>query len=171
MAKTYSESETIEAIAASLIPMYHPELANARIKCLFMDQTPKKNGREIPGKAQKVSGKWEHLTELDFVLEIAEPVWNDMTNDQRTALVDHLLECCTGEEDEQSGEMKWSIRSPDVQEFSTILERHGNWNETLGGFLQVAQSIELDGIIEDETESDAETELDLNDESIDHTEG
>jgi len=162
MAKTYSKSETIESIAQSLIPSYHPELANARIEYLFMDQTAKKGGHDVYGKAQRVSGKWEHLTELDFVIEVSEPAWGDMTDDQRRALVDHLLESCTGEEDEKSGEMRWSIREPDVKEYSTILRRHGIWNASLSGFVQVAQEIELDNIIEEVEEEDSE--LDLNEE-------
>jgi hypothetical protein len=36
-----------------------------------------------------------------------------------------------GEEDESTGDMKWGIRPPEVQEFSEIAERHGQWNENL----------------------------------------
>lgn len=163
MSKTYSKSDTIAAIANSLIPSHHPELATARIDYLFMSSTPKKGGRELFGKASKVSGKWEFLVELDFLIEVSEPAWAELSEDQRRALVDHLLEGCTGEEDESSGEMKWGIREPDVQEFSTILQRHGVWNEALTGFVQVAQQIDLSAIIEEETGEVEENELNLND--------
>lgn len=158
MAKRYEPAESVEAIAKSLIPSHHPELASARMSFLFMDQTARKGGRELWGKSTKVSGRWTHLTELDFIIEVASPIWNDLTERQRQALVDHLLECCAGEEDEKTAEMKWSIREPDVQEFSSILQRHHIWNDSLTGFVRVAQEIDLSGIISEEMESEEEVE-------------
>jgi hypothetical protein len=162
MSKTYTEAEIAQNIAASLIPTHHPELGGARIGYLFMDTTPKKGGRELWGKASKVSGRWEHLTELDFIIEIAEKPWGEITESQRQALMDHLLESCTGEEQED-GSMKWSIREPDVQEYSTILSRHGVWNESLSGFIQVAQTIDIAELKQEALgESEEDSELDLN---------
>jgi hypothetical protein len=148
---------------------YHPELATARITYLFIDRVPKKGGRELLGKAVKVSGRWEELTELDFIIEVSLPKWQDLTDDQKTALVDHLLERCSGEEDEDDGTYKWSLREPDVQEFSTILQRHGIWNESLTGFVQVAQSLNIAEIVREETgetvDATEAVEVDLNEDS------
>ena len=55
----------------------------------------------------------------------------------------------------QSGEIKWSIREPDVQEFTTILERHGAWHSGLSGLVSVAQRIQGDQV-EDENEDEVE---------------
>lgn len=168
MSAQYSPAESVQAIAQSLLPTYHPELGTARITYLFIDRVPKKGGRELYGKAVKVSGRWESLTELDFIVEVALPKWNDLTEDQRTALVDHLLERCAGEEDEETGEYIWSLRDPDVQEFSTILKRHGIWHEGLASFVEVAQGLDIASIVEEETgenvaQAEAESvELDLN---------
>lgn len=170
MSAEYSPAESVQSIAQSLLPTYHPELGTARISYLFIDRVPKKGGRELCGKAVKVSGRWESLTELDFIVEVSLPKWNDMTEDQRTALVDHLLERCAGEEDEETGEYLWSLRDPDVQEFSTILKRHGVWHPGLMGFVQVAHDLDIASIVEEETgenvsaaQSEGESvELDLN---------
>ena len=164
---TYSEAEVVQGIAASLIPTQHPELAGARIGYLYIDKVPQKGGREVAGKASKVGGRWEHLTELDFIIEIAQPKWDELAEYQRQALVDHLLECCTGEE-QDDGSIKWALREPDVQEFSTILQRHGAWNETLTGFCLVAQKINLDELKQEALGS--EDELDLNDEEVEQGE-
>jgi Putative phage metallopeptidase len=170
MSAEYSPAESVQAIAQSLLPTYHPELGTARISYLFIDRVPKKGGRELYGKAVKVSGRWESLTELDFIVEVSLPKWNDLTEDQRTALVDHLLERCSGEEDEETGEYLWSLRDPDVQEFSTILKRHGIWHEGLTSFVQVAHGLDIASIVEEETGEDVaavqgeSVELDLNEE-------
>src|ERR1700760_1779335 len=102
MPKVYSEGETVEIIAKPLIPTYHPELATARFKYVFVDKASMKGGRPIFGKVKKLTGISEFLIEADFVIEIAADQWNEMPEPQRTALVDHLLERCTGEEDEQT---------------------------------------------------------------------
>lgn len=149
-------AEDVELVAKNLIPNYHPELATARMHYIFTAKAPKKGGRELMGKVSKVSGKWEFLTELDFILEVPRPIWSTMSGSQRTALVDHLLEHCTAEEDEQTGSMKWKVREPDVREFSTILQRQGAWNDTLVSFASVAQSLDIDSIVDEEMSDQVE---------------
>lgn len=150
MPKTYSEAESVNAISGGLISNYHPELATARLRYIFVDKASAKGGVDVLGKTRKISGPLEYLLELDFLVEIAEDKWVELSQEQRVALVDHLLERCTGEEDEKSGEMKWKIREPDVQEFASILRRHGAWNDQLTGFVSVAQEIQVDTIAREE---------------------
>lgn len=171
MSADYSPAESVQAVAQSLMATYHPELATARITYLFIDRVPKQGGRELFGKAVLVSGRWRNITELDFCIEVSLPKWQELSDDQRNALVDHLLERCSGEEDEEDGSYKWKLRSPDVQEFSSILRRHGIWNETLTGFVQVAQSLNIADIVREETgqsvddEEEESLEVDLNEDS------
>lgn len=166
MSAEYSAAESVQSVAQSLMATYHPELATARIAYLFIDRVPKKGGRETLGKSVKVSGRWQELTELDFCIEVSLPKWQELTDDAKTALVDHLLERCSGEENEEDGSYRWTLREPDVQEFSTILQRHKNWNETLTNFVQVAQSLDIAEIVREETgenvEEEEAVELDLN---------
>lgn len=157
MPKTYASAESVESIANGLIPNYHPELATARIMYVFVDKASSKGGRELAGKVRKFSGFLEWALENDFVLEVALEKWNDMTESQRTALVDHLLECCTGEEDEDTGDMSWKVREPNVQEFSSVLHRQGAWNESLQEFVSMAKGINIDEIIAEENELDETT--------------
>lgn len=158
MAKTFSEAETVGRIAGGLIPNYHPELVEARIMYVFVDKAGSKNGRELWGKSKKVSGLWEWALEKDFIIEVAQDKWNEMEESQRTALVDHLLECCTGEENEEDGAMTWKIRDPEVQEFASILKRYGVWHAGLTTFVSIAKEIDLDAIIQEEAEIDLSEE-------------
>lgn len=164
MAKEYSDADdTVGFIAKGLIGNYHPELAEARILYIFVSEASKKGGVELYGRVKKVSGFNEWYMEVDFIIEVAADKWNELDASQRTALVDHLLERCTGEENEKTGEMSWKIREPDVQEFESILNRHGAWHSTLAGFVSVAQKVNMTGLIEEE-------EQDLNDEVVETTE-
>jgi len=149
MAHLYSTAESVEALAQQAIPMFHPHLATARVSYIFVDKASMKNGRPVLGKVRRVSGIMEFMVEKDFVIEIPLDQWNELGESQRHALVDHLLERCNGVEDEDNGEMKWSTREPDVQEFSTILRRHGAWTTDLAGFVSVAKTINVDEMVAD----------------------
>lgn len=158
MPKVYSDAESVKAISGGLVANYHPELATARVEYIFVDKASAKGGIDVLGKTRKVSGPLEYLLELDFLIEIAGDKWVELSNEQRLALVDHLLERCTGEENEKTGEMQWKIREPDVQEFSSILRRHGAWNDQLTGFVSVAHEIQVDTIAREEAGVDTTTE-------------
>jgi len=153
MAKQYGNAETVEQIALRLIPTYHPELATARIVYIFVDKASKKGGRNVLGRSRKISGALEFLLERDFLIEVAMDCWNELTDRQRNALVDHLLECCTGVEDEQTGDMKWAMREADVREFTSILNRHGAWTDELSGMVQVAQRLNLEALAQEVVET------------------
>ena len=151
MSQLYSDCETLETLAKTLIPSYHPELATARIRYVCCEKSGKKGGKLVHGKVRKISGAMEFLVEADFVIEVGLDVWNDLTSEQRLAVTDHLLERCWGEEDEEDSgaPMKWTLREPDVQEFSTILQRRGAWNSDLQGFCQVAHEIDLAELVQE----------------------
>lgn len=156
MPKTFEPAEdSVGAIAQGIIANYRPELAPARIMYVFVSEASKKRGREVLGNVKKLGTFDAWALEQDFVLTVALDKWNELTGSQRTALVDHLLERCVGEEDEKSGEMKWGVVEPDIQEFPNVLYRHGAWNDDLQGFVSVAQGINLDQIVEEETEGES----------------
>ena len=159
MTRIFSEAENIESIATGLIANYHPHLAEARMLYAFVDKASKKGGRELLGKVQKVGGWQEWALEKDFLLLVPLDKWNDMQANQRTALVDHLLERCAGEEQED-GSYKFSTKDPDVQEFTSILRRYGVWHNDLIDFVSVAQEIDLDTIVKEETDLDLSEEVD-----------
>jgi len=150
MPKVYASAENVENEAKGLIPLYHPELATARFKYVFVDKASVKNGKPVRGKVRRITGVLEFLTEADFLMEIALDQWNELADTQRKALIDHLLEACTGEEDDNDGgAMKWSVREPDVQEFAAILRRHGAWNDDLAAFTTIAKTIDIDSLVEE----------------------
>jgi hypothetical protein len=149
MPKLYLHAESVEAIATRILPLNHAELATARIQYIFVEKASMKNGRPVLGKVRKITGAIEFLIEKDFMVEVALDIWNTLEETKRVALVDHLLERCTGEEDEETAEMSWTIREPDVQEFTTILRRHGAWTDELAGLISVAQSINVDDRVQE----------------------
>jgi len=158
MAQNYEEAQAVESIADSLIGTHHPELAEAKFRYIFKEKCSKRRGKTVLGTVKKLGELQTFLIEgnPDFLMEIPLDVWNELDASRRTALVDHLLERCTGEEDEQTAEMKWKTREPDVYEFSSILRRHGAWTEDLSNFASVAQTLDLSFMT---AENDEDNEL------------
>jgi hypothetical protein len=157
MPQTYENAESVQVIAERLISTYHPHLSTAVFKFVFKEKAGKKGGKQVLGTVKKMSDLMFFLIESHYLMEIPLDVWNDLDATKRTALVDHLLERCTGEEDEQTAEMKFSTREPDVHEFSSILRRYGAWTEDLSGFVSVAKTIDLSFMTEDEEETVQQT--------------
>lgn len=131
--------EAGQEIANKLIPKHHHEIASANIIYLCRNRAQKSGGRSVPGSVKKASPIERHLGahlidgdgEPDFIVTVALDVWNELNPNQRTALIDHLLTRCTGDENEKSGEMKYRVRQPQVQEFPEVAERNGRWNDDL----------------------------------------
>jgi hypothetical protein len=154
MAMMYGEAEEAEKIANNLVGTYHPELATARFRYIFKEKASKKGNKPVMGSVKKMSDLMVYLINVDFMVEIPLDIWNELDNTKRTALVDHLLERCSGEEDEESGEMKWKVREPDVHEFSSILRRYGAWTTELAEFSSIAKSLDLDFMTDEAEETE-----------------
>lgn len=143
----FADSESVREIAEKLIPKYHPHLANANIIYGCRDKAQKKAGVASPGYAKKVSPEIKWLSEAKadedgahFIIVVALELWNEMAPNQRTALVDHLLSHCWGEEDEKNGSTKWKLRPPPAREFPEVAERHGRWNTDLEHLAEAMES-------------------------------
>ena len=119
------------AIVQDLISKFHPNLAlvDKEIAVIFRGKASKSGGQVILGKSSKASELFGVLGKSNwkFILEIAGDEWQTLSNDQRIALIDHLLCACKVEEDEKTQEMKLSIAAPEVSFFWKELERHGDW--------------------------------------------
>lgn len=113
------------------IAKWHPTLAlvDKNIAVVMRAKAAKSGGDPVLGVARKAPPILSVLTdgEYEFILEIAADEWQTLTNNQREALMDHLLSHCKVEEEEGTGEVKCSIQKPDVFFFYDELKRHGDW--------------------------------------------
>jgi hypothetical protein len=137
--KEYGPAHEARYIAQRLIDLFHPQLAGARIEYVFVSEPPKQMGRELAGRARKVTGLMAHLAtpgsegepESFFCIEITKPKWDLRPLKWKVALVDHELKHCDYED-----ELDDLITvGHDEEDFDDIVERHGVWNEGLENFI------------------------------------
>ena len=131
-----------------MIERHHEHLLGLRVTCVYMSKTPKSKGKDVWGRAKKISGlpaflAGDHLPESYedqppdfFVIEISEEVWWRLTTKGKRALIDKQLCCCEVEEDEKTGALGLAIVGPDVAEFDAVLRRHGLWNDSVKEFVE-----------------------------------
>lgn len=143
----YREAHEVEKVARDLIYDYHTHLATARIKYVFRSEPAEEKGKLVWGKARKMGGlnAWLASTGIDrgyeqseplpfFVIEIAEPIWNAIDDKTRRALVDHELTHCDVDIDTS----KYSLRPHDLEEFGSIVRKHGLWRDDVELFVKAA---------------------------------
>lgn len=149
---TYSPAPDVKRIAEGLIPTHHPHLTGIRVEYVYRAEAARSGGKMVWGKARKKSGLDALLAtpgftvsdDLDFfVIEVAADVWGMLSMAQRAALVDHELAHC-GCEQTDGGDLKLVILSHDVEEFGSILGRHGLWRPDLTEFMRAVGPEQLE---------------------------
>lgn len=152
MTVTYRPAPAVARVAGELIPKHHQHLHGVRIDYVFRSETAKSNGKEIWGKARKITGLNAFLAtpederpvedDIDdfFVIEISEPVWAILDPAERAALVDHELCHLTVEEDKDDN-LKLKLRPHDLEEFVAIVRRHGLWRDDVETFAAAVQMV------------------------------
>ena len=134
-------------LGKKLINKFHKHLIDIRIEYVFLWKTPETNGREIWGRAKKLSGlnAWfasedredEPLPDTFFVIEFSWQVWSQLNEKQKLALVDHELAHCS-----INDKLKPCLKSHDCEEFNQIIRRHGLWKDDVRLMLEAAKEAE-----------------------------
>lgn len=150
---TYFEpAPEVERIGKKMVEQYHPDLRGTRIEYVFRSKATKRHGRATAGTAQKYTGLKAMLATPGaqssedlafFVITIARDIWETLDPRKREALVDHELEHCRIEVDED-GDAHLTMRGHDIEEFSSIVGRHGLWSDDLEWFVTSLPAEQLD---------------------------
>lgn len=126
----WKADEAVVATVRDLISKHHPHLAvvDDKIAVLFREKAAKAGGRVISGKSKKAASILKVLSPVDweFIIELAADEWQDLNNYQRVALLDHHL-CALQVGEDKKGNVKCSVRTPDVAFYKSEIERHGFW--------------------------------------------
>jgi predicted metallopeptidase len=129
---TYWNADEVRDIAQPLIEQFHEHLLVATILYVFRSEATETKSRVVLGTARKVTGLNAYLAFREllndtrqaftfYVIEIAHDTWQKLTGPQRIALVDHEL----------SHIGRDGMIGHDVEEFSSVVARHGLWKPDL----------------------------------------
>ena len=151
-AAQFWKAQEVEDIAKTHIEKYHQHILDFKVKVAyrFTDKISKTGGKECWGTCKKITGLNAHLSNAEnggeayFVITVPIDIWNELPQDKREALTDHLL-CHVGAEADQKEEsdgeepvIKLSNKPHDLEEFTCIARRHGLWQEGMEDFVEAA---------------------------------
>ena len=130
-----------------LVKAHHTDLRDARIALAWCTSWRRDvDGRIKLGQCRRASALDRQLHEFDFVILLQKEFWTNVTvsNEQRTALVDHelchasvKLDPHNGEPiEDENGRKVYRTRKHDIEEFGEIVERHGLYKRDLEQFAQ-----------------------------------
>lgn len=161
MPAEFKRAPEVEEIARQLIRECadHQHLVEARILYLFRYGAWPKGGDTVLGKAQRLTGLNGYLAKqmllraidvtdrdaaFDFVIMINGDRWEYLSPGHRAALVDHELCHCIKSGDDDEGRPIWAIANHDVEEFASVVRRHGIHDERLRGFAKVLKQVSIE---------------------------
>jgi len=134
--------ETVEDLANELISNYHPHLANCGIAYLFKNKGITLKGMPAVATAEKCSPKVHALCDKHFVVTICYEDWNNCTDQQKKAILDHELSHCWITEAEDTGDTMYKILPHDFEDFGEIIRRYGAYSHSIEKLKHVMDSID-----------------------------
>lgn len=142
-AELYEASDNLKDIARELIEKNHGHLVEADIKYLFRTGNWEVKKRETWGQAKKAGKELKLLTGHDFIITVHQDVWDQLSDKEKRALLDHELQHCSAGTDD-AGNKVWYIQGHDVEDFYAIIRRHGLWSKSLRKMENLLNQTELE---------------------------
>lgn len=128
--KYWKADDSVMAMVRDLIANYHPHLAlcDDEIAVVFKEKATVQGEVTVLGKTSKASELFGVLGDVKwkFIITLASDQWNNMSDKERVALIDHHLCGCKSVENKQ-GNVSYSVVPPDVSFYKGEIERHGMW--------------------------------------------
>lgn len=141
----YSEAPEVAALAETVMDQYSNSLQDVygqpcRIKYLF------KNSKKSTylGKCSRATGKWSHLTNKDYIIEIFLPWWKNADENAKKALLFHELrhiKLVEKETPEGDLEITWRIRPHEAEMFVDDISLFGTWLPVHNEILEVCKEL------------------------------
>jgi hypothetical protein len=124
-----------------LIDQHHSELTDARIALAWCTSwKPDADGRVTIGKCKKSTDLDREVHDYDFIILLSRGFWmhDEITNTQRTALLDHELMHAAVKYDDHGdpveddrGRQVYRTRKHSIEEFTEIIGRYGLYKNDL----------------------------------------
>lgn len=120
----YSEAPDVLEIVNDLLPKFHAHLdGELSFRCVYRSRAKEDGGRTVMASITLLSGRMRYFVGADVLIEVAEDVWDTLTEIQQVALVDHEL--CHIVENEDDPFPPFVARGHSIEEFTDIAERYG----------------------------------------------
>jgi hypothetical protein len=125
--------KTMQTLIANNANLANLALVDDEILIVFKEKASKSGEVVIAGKTSKAGPLLSVVDgekDWKFVITLAGDEWQNMGDTEREALLFHHLCACSVEENPDTGNMKCSVRIPDVAFYREEMEKYGAWRTT-----------------------------------------
>ena len=126
-----------------VIPQHHAWLKDFAIEYLYRPDWAKK-GRTVWAQIKKASPLEKYLSGYDLIIVFNEEIWPRLDDMQKRALVDHELTHVVMDVNEKTGEVTFGLVGHDLEEFTAIVQRYGDWTSSIKEFAEARGQHALD---------------------------
>ena len=123
MAIKYEEvDQDVLDVAQKILEKYHENLLAYKFGFVFIDPAPVRAGNTVWATISKTTAKNKMFMDYDYVIQISQEIWDDLSYENRCALIDHEL---------MHIGMNGSLIGHDFEGFQEELRRWGPWTNDL----------------------------------------
>ncbi len=130
-------SREVEKIIKDLREKYKTEekiesIKNAGISGVILKLSPR-----IFANVRRVPELWKVLgCNYEYVIAVNERYWKSLSEVQKESIIYHELNHCVGID--RDGEFKYKLKDHDIEEFSSVIKKYGDFLPSIKDFMKKA---------------------------------
>jgi hypothetical protein len=138
--KTFEVSADLKKLAETVINDQKIDVYPAKLEYLLVYPNVSKS---VAGRCVRTGKELKFFSGFDYLIEMSGELWDVLDEPTRLILMEHELKHVCPTMNEKSGEWEFTLRDHDVQDFASIIKKHGiDWLSKVK--LSVANLYELD---------------------------
>lgn len=120
--KSFTISEDLKVYANKIADKNKLDFKGAKIEYIFVSPYISKS---IIGKCSKPKDMYRIWFDADYIIEISEGIWNQLTDDQKEYIMEHELRHINPIANDKTGDYKYAIRKHDITDFWEMNDKYG----------------------------------------------
>jgi len=138
--KTFEVSSELKTLGEKVINDEKIAVYPAKIEYLIVYPNISKS---VAGRCVRTGKELKFFSGFDYLVEMSGELWDTLDAPTKSILMEHELKHICPVMNEKSGEWEYKLRDHDVQDFGSIIKKHGiDWISKIK--LSVASLYELD---------------------------
>ena len=120
--KEFEISDELEKLALKVIKEQNMDLEGSKVQYLLVYPNISKS---VAGRCIKTGKELKFFSDNDYLIEMSGELWDNLDDDTRYILMQHELMHIMPITNEKTGDITFKIRPHDIEDFSTLLKKHG----------------------------------------------
>lgn len=129
--KTFEKSDELMSLGEKVINDQKIDVYPAKICYLLVYPNVSKT---VAGRCVRSGRELKFFSGFDYLIEMSGELWDALDDDTRKILMEHELKHVLPVPNDKTGDWEFKIRDHDVQDFASIIKKHGiDWISKVKG--------------------------------------